>query len=716
MASKITINDMKTIAKERGGRCLSENYINKDTPLIWECEKGHIWEATPNRIKYHNSWCQECKAKYTIEDMHKIAVSRGGKCLSNTYINNRTNLKWECNKCGRQWEAKPSHIMGSKNKEGSWCPSCSKKRNSKYTIGAMRNLALQRNGKCLSDFVESSTSKLKWECEKGHQWIATISQVIGTKNKKGSWCPHCAVDKRSQTIKTSKRLQKVKELKILAKSMGGKCLSEEFIGPYKTMIWQCKEGHTWEKSASAIEKGQWCPFCKVNEYKKKVLQEMNQIAHARGGRCLSEEFLNSRTNLMWECSLGHVFELDVAGIKLRHSWCPQCSSFNKSEERCRYIFESLLGKKFYKTRSILKGYELDGYNKELSLAFEHQGRQHYEYVERFFSSVEEFNELQKRDKEKRDLCKEKKISLIEIPYYESNNNDKQLISFIEKQILEILGNVNLNTDFGMADFYNWYYNKSAQGGEFLDDLRVIAELREGKLISQFFVDSNTPLAWECIEGHIWEARSNDIKRGGWCPICSNTAKLEFAEIAKRLEARGFKVISRQEDFDVFNTHTKFRLECQQGHQWEALPTNIFNGHGCFECSYIDRFEKVRENEEKRFQNFIAQKGGKVLSKYQKDRIKISIECGFGHLMIMTPQAFRRGGWCSICKPLDDTENLFVSKIFNLWKVEKGFQQIANRLIKEGIKTKKGGKWSASTVKSILNNERYQHHAKIMGIN
>jgi len=55
MPKKLTIEEMQRIAESRGGKCLSEKYINNRTKLKWQCEKGHIWEAAPRR-----SWCPYC--------------------------------------------------------------------------------------------------------------------------------------------------------------------------------------------------------------------------------------------------------------------------------------------------------------------------------------------------------------------------------------------------------------------------------------------------------------------------------------------------------------------------------------------------------------------------------------------------------------------------------------------------------------------------------
>jgi predicted RecB family nuclease len=56
---KLTIEDMKNLAKKRGGKCLSVKYINSTTKLKWQCKEGHEWEVAPTNIK-SGTWCPWC--------------------------------------------------------------------------------------------------------------------------------------------------------------------------------------------------------------------------------------------------------------------------------------------------------------------------------------------------------------------------------------------------------------------------------------------------------------------------------------------------------------------------------------------------------------------------------------------------------------------------------------------------------------------------------
>ena len=64
---------------QRGGKCLSKEYINGKTKLLWECSEGHQWEAILDSVK-RGSWCAVCKKtkKKTHAVSHWINLP---KCL-----------------------------------------------------------------------------------------------------------------------------------------------------------------------------------------------------------------------------------------------------------------------------------------------------------------------------------------------------------------------------------------------------------------------------------------------------------------------------------------------------------------------------------------------------------------------------------------------------------------------------------------------------------
>jgi hypothetical protein len=146
------------------------------------CTKGHAWTASAERI-VNGAWCGHCrkgKRKYTIEKMRALAALRGGRCLSDIYVNTDTKLLWQCSE-GHVWRATPIHILTNR-----WCRICGQNRQ-KRTLSDMQALATARGGKCLSSVYHNRATPLQWECANKHRWKAPPGRVIG-----GSWCNACA--------------------------------------------------------------------------------------------------------------------------------------------------------------------------------------------------------------------------------------------------------------------------------------------------------------------------------------------------------------------------------------------------------------------------------------------------------------------------------------------------------------------------------------------
>ena len=405
------IEEMHKIAFERGGKCLSEVYINTITKLKWRCSKGHEWVAQPNNIK-SGKWCPVCAntSQITINDMYLIAHERGGECLSKTYINGNTKLKWKCSK-GHEWETMPRVI-----KDDKWCPECNK-----LTIEEMRVIALERGGKCLTEKYCGANDKLKWSCKNNHEWEATPSSI-----KSGSWCPVCA-----NTIKLT-----IEEMHAIALERGGKCLSNSYHDNKIKLKWGCSKGHEWEAQPSNIKHGQWCPKCQKVE--TLTINEMREIAINRGGECLSDLYVNGNAKLKWKCSKGHEWEASPDNIKNGKKWCPVCNESKGENIIDRYLtFNKILfvrQKRFEDCKGIKNKLPFDFYLPQYNLLIEYDGEQHYMPI-KFHNcsnetSIKSFQNTINSDNIKNEYCKQNNIKLIRISYLEKNNIEEILTNIL----------------------------------------------------------------------------------------------------------------------------------------------------------------------------------------------------------------------------------------------------------------------------------------------
>lgn len=253
--------------------------------------------------------------KLTLAQMQALAAERGGACLSETYVNTRTPLRWRC-AAGHVWDAAPGHIRG-----GQWCPHCATQRqaqNAALGLDAMHRLAQRHGGRCLATSYANKNTPLAWECAKGHQWQAPAAHI-----RRGHWCPQCARHSSRQGVRLT-----LDALRHLAAGRNGRCLSDAYVNNHTPLTWQCAEGHQWQAIPSAIKRGGWCPVCAHAHTKPRApgsLDLMQQIAAKRGGRCLSAVYVNSATPLEWECGQGHRWKARPNDVKNRNAWCPVCA-------------------------------------------------------------------------------------------------------------------------------------------------------------------------------------------------------------------------------------------------------------------------------------------------------------------------------------------------------------------------------------------------------
>ena len=123
----------------------------------------------------------------------------------------------------------------------------------------------------------------------------------------------------------------IEEMRDLAIALSGKCLSVEYLGSKSKLLWQCAQGHCWEARPSSVMQGFWCPACAHNQRLR--LSEFQDLAASRGGTCLSHTYANERTQLRWCCAEGHCWKATPGKVK-RGSWCPTCANLQK---RSRWV-------------------------------------------------------------------------------------------------------------------------------------------------------------------------------------------------------------------------------------------------------------------------------------------------------------------------------------------------------------------------------------------
>ncbi|MGH8780566.1 hypothetical protein [Paraburkholderia sp.] len=110
-------------AAARGGECLDDFCAKLQAKYRFRCAQGHEWLGWGHLILV-GKWCRLCanqRMRRTIEDMREVARQRGGLCLSTEYRDCESKLTWQC-AIGHVWEAAPRNVHSRRT----WCPHCAR--------------------------------------------------------------------------------------------------------------------------------------------------------------------------------------------------------------------------------------------------------------------------------------------------------------------------------------------------------------------------------------------------------------------------------------------------------------------------------------------------------------------------------------------------------------------------------------------------------------
>ena len=243
----------------------------------------------------------------------------------------------------------------------------------------------------------------------------------------------------------------ISRLKQIVSSREGYFSESKYKNTKTPLNFRCKKGHEWVTSPRSVLSGSWCKKCWCESRAGKHLKlkdglfQAKEIAKSRAGVCLSEDYIATNKLMRWRCQNGHEWLANLCEVK-RGRWCPSCSA-NVRERFCRSIIELLTGHTFPKSKpkwllnSRGNRMELDGYCKELHLAFEHHGEQHYREVKHFNRRNETLALRKQDDTDKRNLCEENDIILVEIPFHIP---EKKLFQWLGQELSKSAKHIKLN--------------------------------------------------------------------------------------------------------------------------------------------------------------------------------------------------------------------------------------------------------------------------------
>jgi hypothetical protein len=165
--------------------------------------------------------------------------------------------------------------------------------------------------------------------------------------------------------------------------------------------------------------------------------------------------------------------------------------------------------------------ELDGYNADLALAFEHNGQQHYELDGYFMTHPKQLRSRLADDADKVRLCMAHGVSLIVIPFYVP-------LRGIQDHVLRELEQINIVPPNATT------LEPGLSSTSILERLRQHAARLGGCLLSERYQGIAKKLRWQCKnpEHPPFETTPNAIlSNGHWCKKCAGVKSSESYRVA-----------------------------------------------------------------------------------------------------------------------------------------------------------------------------------------
>jgi hypothetical protein len=247
--------------------------------------------------------------------------------------------------------------------------------------------------------------------------------------------------------------------------------------------------------------------------------------------------LSSRSSIFGPLPKGRQSWVDILGLKKKPDIRKKTGS--RGEEWCAQILSQLYdGYTFIKIRldkfknpETNRALELDFYCKELNLAVEYNGRQHYEYTKFFHQTLNDFEKQKIRDLIKEGYCDIFNINLIEIPNLQSYEEiEKYIVDCLESRKIPynincVKSNSSSKTCFKCGDekpSEEFHANKSSKDGrrDICKICRNNAHINELPVEKEIIKTCNQCGEEKSLEDFPTDKRNKD-NRGGTCYTCFN---------------------------------------------------------------------------------------------------------------------------------------------------------------------------------------------------
>lgn len=280
-----------------------DKFKGNSEKMIFDCYCGHEFECSLANISNNGRWCgyccknskkfcinKDCKSCYEKSFASTIRGKNWNKenLISSRYVtkSSRQYFLFDCDKCKHTFEMRVDAITNGNQ----WCNYC-----------ACRILC-DKSIDCLSCFNKTMASSIRgnnwskknlltarevflgcdekfiFDCECGHEILIQPDSILS-----GNWCSYCCTytqklcENNDCKMCFENSLDSSDKGKFLHKTKNDKTARQITRGCNKLYWFLCEKGHEFQNSPNAItSKGRWCLLC-INKTEAKVLKFLKEL-------------------------------------------------------------------------------------------------------------------------------------------------------------------------------------------------------------------------------------------------------------------------------------------------------------------------------------------------------------------------------------------------------------------------------------------------------
>jgi hypothetical protein len=427
------MREIHKFCEDQNGKCLENKYKGSSSLTLYSCicKNKHIVNLNWRKSKSRGDWCRQCFEDGVKNEMtpsiiliHEYCKSHNGICLENEYKGIGAKNKYLC----RCYENHEFMLTWKNKKTKGWCEYClNQKIDPIKEMKLIHEFCKSKEGFCNENEFKGFDVKYECSCKKNHKFLLNW---IHSKYR-FSWCKKCYEESRKNKYLCDPVIEFNNFLEFCDNNKL-RLLNQEYKGTAHMYELLCENGHKTTMSWGYIKSYK---IRKMQNFNCKECHDMeifklvNKFCEDNGGVCLDKGYIPDKCKYNCMCAKNHKFALRWVNMRNRGTWCKKCQK-NRFENLIREGVETLLGEGFVKIKPTWlrnprtnRRLELDWFSDKLKLAIECQGPQHYSKVKKFKMTDESLEYQQYKDQIKRDVCKERGITLIEIPYSNSLTKD-----------------------------------------------------------------------------------------------------------------------------------------------------------------------------------------------------------------------------------------------------------------------------------------------------